>query len=146
MLKVGDSAPVFSALNQERKDVSFKDFRGEWLLLYFYPKDFTSGCTTEACEFRDNFEEIKKLVEVVGVSSDSVDSHVKFTKTHSLPFTLLSDTKKEMKKRYGVGGVFASNRVSFLIDPSGKIVKIYSKVDPRKHAHQVIADLEKLRK
>ena len=144
MLKEGDDAPAFSALNQDGNEVSLKDFMGKWLFLYFYPKDFTSGCTTEACQLRDNFNELQKMVEVVGVSSDSVKSHAKFAEKHSLPFTLLADPKRELIKTYGVGIGPLTKRVSFLINPEAKIVKIYNKVDPKTHATQIIADLNKL--
>ena len=146
MLKKGARAPDFSAPNQNGKKVSLKDFKGKWLLLYFYPKDFTSGCTTEACNLRDNFDELQKIVEVVGVSADSVESHEKFAKNYSLPFILLSDSKRELIKAYGVGIGFLAKRVSFFIDPSGEIVKIYNRVKPEKHANQIIADLKELRK
>ena len=146
MLKVGDSAPDFSTSDQNAKSISLNDFKGKWLFLYFYPKDFTSGCTTEACQLRDNFDKLQKIVEVVGVSSDSVESHAKFAEKHSLPFTLLADPKRKLIKTYGVGmGPFAK-RVSFLVNPKAKIVKIYNKVDPKTHATQIIADLKKLQK
>lgn len=144
MLKEGDIAPSFSALDQNDNSVSSKDFIDKWLLLYFYPKDFTSGCTTEACKLRDNFDELKKLVEIVGVSADSVESHSKFAEEHSLPFTLLSDSNRELIKAYGVGIGPISKRVSFLIDPSSRIVKIYNKVDPEKHSDQIILDFKKV--
>ena len=144
MLKEGDDAPNFSALDQNGKSVSLNDFGGKWLFLYFYPKDFTSGCTTEACQLRDNFDELQEMVEVVGVSSDSVESHTKFIKKHSLPFTLLADPKRELIKTYGAGIGPLTKRVSFLINPEAKIVKIYNKVDPKTHATQIIADLKEL--
>jgi peroxiredoxin Q/BCP len=146
MLKIGDSTPDFSTLDQSGKNVSLKDFKGRWLFLYFYPKDFTSGCTTEACQLRDNFDKLQKMVEVVGVSSDSVESHAKFAEKHSLPFTLLADPKRKLIKTYGVGIGPLVKRVSFLINPETKIVKIYNKVDPKTHATQIIADLKKLQK
>lgn len=142
MLKRDDFAPNFSVSDQNGKNVSLDNFKGRWLLLYFYPKDFTSGCTTEACQLRDKFDELQKMAEVVGVSADSMESHVKFIKRHSLPFTLLADSKRELIKTYGVGiGPFAK-RVSFLINPEARIAKIYNKVDPKTHATQVIADLK----
>jgi len=144
MLKEGDGAPNFSALDQNGKNVSLDDFKEKWLFLYFYPKDFTSGCTTEACQLRDNFGELQKMVEVVGVSSDSVESHAKFIKKHSLPFTLLADPKRKLIKTYGVGIGPFTKRVSFIINPQAKIVKIYNKVDPKIHATQIITDLKKL--
>lgn len=144
MLNVSDNAPNFSALDQNGKNVSLKDFEGKWLFLYFYPKDFTSGCTTEACQLRDNFDELQKIVEVIGVSSDSVESHAKFAEKHSLPFTLLADPKKDLIKTYGARIGPFTKRISFLISPEAKIVKIYNKVNPETHATQIIADLNKL--
>ncbi len=146
MLKKGNRAPDFSAPDQNGRKVSLKDFKGKWLLLYFYPKDFTSGCIAEACNLRDSFDELQKIVKVVGVSVDSVESHAKFVKNYSLPFTLLSDSKRELIKTYEVGIGFLAKRVSFLINSSGKIVKIYNRVKPEKHADQIIADLKDLQK
>lgn len=145
-LTTGTPAPNFSALDQEGQTHSLKDYAGTWLLLYFYPKDFTPGCTTEACSLRDNFAELQKRVTVVGISEDSVASHKKFAKKYSLPFTLLADEDKRMTKAYGADGLLFARRVSFLIDPDGNIRKIYDKVKPEQHAADILKDLEALQK
>jgi peroxiredoxin Q/BCP len=143
-LRVGDKARDFTAQDQNGQGYSLKEYAGQWLLLYFYPKDFTPGCTTEACAMRDNFSELKKHCQVVGVSADSVVSHKKFRVKHELPFTLLADPKREMIKSYGANGLVFPKRVSFLIDPGGIIRRIYSPVKPADHASQVLADLKEL--
>lgn len=141
----GNSAPDFSATDQDGKVQALADFKGKWLLLYFYPKDFTSGCTTEACSFRDNFSKLSKLVTIVGVSADTVDSHQKMVERYALPFTLLADPDRKIIKAYGADGLIFARRTSFLIDPTGKIVKIYDRVDPQTHATQILSDLKHLR-
>ncbi len=154
-LKVGAKAPAFKLADQEGKVHSLKDYAGKWVLLYFYPKDDTPGCTKEACMIRDNFPEFKKLkVVVFGVSTDSVKSHGKFVEKYDLPFTLLSDEKKELVEKYGVwqkkkfmGREYMGTlRMSFLIDPSQKIAKIYESVKPDIHAEEVLNDLKSFRK
>lgn len=151
---VGKKAPEFKAKDQNSKIRSLKDFLGSYLLLYFYPKDLTPGCTTQACNFRDAAKELKKLgIEVVGVSCDSVEDHQKFIKKHELNFTLLADTDKEIVTKYGVwteksmyGRKYMGiQRDSFLIDPKGKIVKHYIKVKPAIHIDEVINDLKELK-
>lgn len=152
-LKIGDTAPEFSLSDQNGKAHSLKDCRGKWVLLYFYPKDDTPGCTKEACMLRDNFSVFKKMDAVVfGVSVDSVKSHAKFVEKYTLPFTLLSDEEKEVVTAYGVWGkkkfmgkeYTGTLRTSFLIDPKGKIVKIYEDVKPAVHAEEVLRDLKEL--
>jgi len=152
-LKLKDSAPKFTALDQDGKTHQLKDYLGSWLLLYFYPKDDTPGCTKEACSLRDNFPDFKKVkTQVVGVSVDSVASHKKFADKYQLPFTLLADEDKTIVKSYGVWGkkkfmgreFMGTLRTSFLIDPKGKIVKIYSDVKPDKHAEEILSDLKDL--
>ncbi len=152
-LKTGSRAPAFSLPDQEGKNHALKDYAGSWVLLYFYPKDDTPGCTTEACVLRDTFPKFKKLrVAVLGVSVDSVKSHGKFAKKFDLPFTLLSDEKKETVADYGVWGkkkfmgreYMGTKRWSFLIGPDGKIAKIYEDVKPANHAEEVLADLKAL--
>jgi len=150
-LKIGQTAPEFALPDQEEKMHTLKDYRGQWVLLYFYPKDDTTGCTKEACAIRDEFPNFKKLkIKVLGVSADSVKSHKKFAEKYDLPFTLLADESREMIKKYGVwgkkkfmgceyDGIF---RNSFLINPEGKIAKIYEKVKPALHAEEVLRDLE----
>ena len=140
-LKVNDEAPDFSAPDQNGVTRSLNEFKGKWLLLYFYPKDFTGGCTTEACNFRDNFSELSNKVTVVGVSGDTAESHKKMVEKYTLPFTLLADPNKELINAYGADGLVFARRTSFLIDPTGKIVKIYDRVDPQAHAGQILKDL-----
>ncbi len=150
MLSEGDKAPDFKAPDQEGTMHSLKDYRGKKLVLYFYPKDMTSGCTKEACNFRDNNARIKKLgAEVVGVSPDSVKRHAKFVEKESLNFTLLADEDKEIVQAYGVwqeksmyGRKFMGVvRSTFIIDEKGKIVKIFPKVRVNGHVDQVIEAL-----
>lgn len=143
-------APAFSLPDQEGKRRALKDYRGQWVILYFYPKDDTPGCTTEACSFRDNFSKLKKAgALVLGVSVDPIKKHAKFAEKYSLPFTLLSDEEKKVVALYGVWGkkkfmgreYLGTNRVSFLIDPDGKIAKIYDTVKPSGHAEMVWEDI-----
>ena len=138
----GTTAPDFSSPDQNGIVHSLMEYRGKWLLLYFYPRDFTSGCTTEACSLRDNFSQLSKLVTIIGVSGDSIDSHKKFSEKYALPFTLLADPERKLIKAYGADGLIFAKRTSFLIDPKGKIVKIYDRVDPQTHAGQIIGDLK----
>jgi peroxiredoxin Q/BCP len=132
-LKVGDTAPDFSLLDEHGLPVSLKDYLGKKnVILYFYPKDFTSGCTAEACSFRDNYKLYQeKGAVVIGVSLDSVESHLKFSEKYDLPFAVLSDRNKEVAKAYGVLGIggFLTKRVTFIIDKNGKITHIFPKVD-----------------
>lgn len=153
MLHIGDLAPEFSLKDQHDVTHTLKDERGNWVLLYFYPKDDTPGCTKEACALRDNFPRFKKLgITIFGVSVDSVKSHGKFVEKYELPFTLLSDDEKKVVAAYGVWGkkkfmgreYMGTKRWSFLIDPKGKVVKIYEDVKPEKHAEDVLADLAAL--
>lgn len=146
----GASAPDFSLLDQSGKAHTLGDYRGRWVLLYFYPKDDTPGCTKEACGLRDAFPDFGALdAEVVGVSVDSVASHTKFVTKYHLPFTLLADTEKKVVDMYGVWQLkkmmgreyMGTVRTSFLIDPAGKIAKIYKNVKPAEHGSQVINDL-----
>lgn len=139
-LKPGDPAPHFTAEDQDGRARRLEEFRGNWVLLYFYPRDNTPGCTAEACSLRDNFEALKKFVTVVGISADSVKSHAAFVAKHGLPFTLLADPKHDVISRYGANGVLFPKRTSFLIDPDGIIVKVYEKVKPTEHADELLAD------
>ena len=152
-LSIGDTAPNFTLHDQNGQQHSLADFLGNWVLVYFYPKDDTPGCTKEACALRDNFPQFQKLnMTILGISIDSVKSHDKFVKKYELPFTLLADEKKEVVELYGVWGMkkfmgrsfLGTNRMSFLINPDGKIAKIYEKVKPEVHAEEVLADLEEL--
>ncbi len=152
---VGSSAPLFTLSDQKNTPRSLVDFLGQWVLLYFYPKDNTSGCTAEACAIRDDFHGFKKIkATVLGVSTDSVKSHAAFAEKYQLPFPLLADTEKKVVNLYGVwqrkkmmGREYMGTvRTSFLIDPKGKIVKIYEKVKPMEHAQEVLRDLAILAK
>ena len=143
----GAAAPDFRLRDQAGEWHSLDQYRGQWVALYFYPKDDTPGCTTEACAFRDNifaFEEIGATI--LGVSLDDVESHAKFAEKYSLPFSLLADTDGSTAEAYGVLTNFAgfkmAKRQSFLIDPDGKIAKHYRKVDAAKHSEEVLADLK----
>ncbi len=148
-LITGAAAPEFSLSDAAGQQRQLKDFRGEWLLLYFYPKDDTPGCTQEACAFRDGYQELRRRgAQVVGVSLDDTDSHQAFANKHRLPFPLLSDTDGQVAKRYGalwsLGPIKYAKRHSFLIDAQGRIVQIYRSVDPDMHFRQVLEDLEKV--
>lgn len=153
MLQLGDKAPEFTLPDQDGVEHSLKQYAGKWVLLYFYPKDSTPGCTTEACTLRDAFPAFSKLKAVVlGASTDSVKSHKKFVDKYQLPFTLLADTEKTLVHAYEVwqpkkfmGREFMGTlRTSFLIDPSGKIAKMYEGVKPANHAAEVMSDLAAL--
>lgn len=143
----GSQAPDFSAKNQDEKAVKLSDFKGKFVLLFFYPKDETPGCTKEACEFRDNYTELKKLNTVVlGISRQGADSHKKFIAKHSLPYDLLIDSDGEIAKTYGVGTIPIigfHKRMSVLIGPDGKVVHFYEDVDPATHVPQVMSDIKK---
>ena len=145
----GDSAPDFCLQDQGGKTHTLADYRGQWLVLYFYPKDDTPGCTTEACEFRDNIFAFRRLnSQIIGISLDDESSHKDFAEKYSLPFPLLADTGKNVATAYGVLGQMAAfkyaKRETFLIDPEGLIVRHYEKVDPKSHSAEVLADLERL--
>ncbi len=147
---IGKLAPAFSLTDQAGKQHTLKQYRENWIVLYFYPKDDTPGCTIEACSFRDNFEALKKAGAVIlGVSIDPVRKHAKFVEKYALPFSLLSDEGKQVVELYGVWGkkkfmgreYMGTNRVSFLINPKGKIVNIYDPVKPVRHAEAVLSDI-----
>jgi len=149
-LKEGDAAPEFAAATNGGGTVSLADFKGKNVVLYFYPRDDTPGCTREACAFRDDFAEFKKRGAVVlGVSTDPVKSHDKFVEKFKLPFTLLADEDKKIVRAYGVWGeksfmgrkYFGTHRVTFLIGPDGRIKKIWPQVKPEAHAEEVLAAL-----
>lgn len=147
-LRVWGKAPDFKAVDQNGKSHKLSDYKGKWLLLYFYPKDDTPGCTKEACNFRDSLDELKGKVGILGVSADSLESHKEFSDKYLLNFPILPDPEKKIIKDYdvlGIGG-FVARRTSFLINPEGKIAKIYDNVNPDIHATQVMADLENFQK
>lgn len=149
-LKEGDKAPDFKASDQNGKEVTLNDFRGKRLILYFYPKDDTPGCTAEACDLRDNHSPLlSKGFSVVGVSPDAVKSHSKFADKYNLPFPLLADTEKKILNAYGVWGpkkfmgraYDGVHRTTFIIGPEGLIEKIIAKVDTKNHSDQILSEL-----
>ncbi len=148
--EVGQAAPSFTLLNQAGKPVSLADYRGKWLVLYFYPKDFTSGCTTEAQHFRDAVPTIEAMgVAVVGISEDSVESHAAFEKAYHLNYTLLADDNGKVAAAYdSLYDIFGlakfAKRHTFIIDPAGKIAASFLDVDPAQNPRQVIATLKQL--
>ena len=146
MVNVGDKAPDFTLLSDNNSEVSLKDYRGKRVILYFYPKDGTPGCTQEAKEFRDLVEEFSKENAVIlGISKDNVQSHKKFKDKNKLPFTLLSDPDGKVVNLYDVGKtIFGTARTTFLIDEQGIIKKVYRKVKPKEHAKNCLLDLSKL--
>jgi peroxiredoxin Q/BCP len=153
-LKVGDRAPGFTAPGTDGKPISLSDFKGKPVVLYFYPRDDTPGCTKEACSFRDGFAAFKKAGAVVlGVSVDSPKSHAKFAQKFGLPFTLVADEDKSIVQAYGVWGekkfmgrtYMGTHRVTFLIGPNGRIAKIWPSVKPEEHAAEVLAAVSGLR-
>ena len=147
----GSSAPDFTLPSQEGFSVSLKDYRGKWVVLYFYPKDQTAGCSREAHDFQvDQPKYAERNAVVLGVSLDSVDSHKKFCAKEGLNFKLLSDSEHKVTDSYGsltnFGVVKFASRHTFLIDPSGKVAKTYTSVNPFKHSVEVLADLDRLQK
>jgi len=147
-LKEGDKAPDFTVRDGEGQTVRLKDLRGKKVVLYFYPKDDTPGCTKEACSFRDSFAKFKKRdIEVLGVSFDSEAKHKKFAQKFDLPFRLLADTDRSIAESFGTYGekkfmgrtYMGIHRMTFLIDEKGKIKKIFNKVKPEEHAEEVLA-------
>lgn len=148
---VGSMAPAFKLQDQDGKWHSLSDYKGKWVVLYFYPKDGTPGCTTQACSFRDNiFAFDKEGAVVLGVSVDDVADHKAFAEKHSLPFTLLADPTKSVAKEYGVlksymGVMEMAKRETFIIDPQGRIAKHYENVDPDGHSTVVLNDLKALK-
>lgn len=148
---VGEQAPDFRLQDQNGKWHTLETDKGKWLVVYFYPKDFTAGCTTEVCTFRDDIAKLHKAGAVVlGVSLDDVKSHAEFAAKYHVPFPLLSDPQGVVATKYSVltshGDTKYALRETFLIDPSGKIVKVYKDVDPEKNSGQVLADLAELKK
>ena len=154
-LKTGTLAPDFTLPDQKGKAHTLSDYRGKWVLIYFYPKDDTPGCTKEACGLRDNkLKYSRQKAVILGISPDSSKSHAKFSAKYDLPFTLLADEEKKVVRQYAVwgkkkfmgreyDGVF---RKSFLVDPKGKLAKIYDKVKPEEHAEEVLGDIKEFRK
>ena len=146
---VGALAPEFTLISQEGKAVSLKDYRGSWVVLYFYPKDFTSGCTIEAHNFqRDQVLYQQKKTVVLGVSVDSADSHKQFCTKEGLNFKLLADTDHKISSQYGsltnLGLVKFASRHTFIINPEGKIVRVFTEVNPNRHSEEVLAALAQI--
>lgn len=147
---VGEIAPDFELPDQDGQLHSLEDYRDAWVVLYFYPKNDTPGCTTEACEFRDDIFAFREAnAQVLGISLDDVESHKKFSEKYSLPFPLLADAEGSVADRYGVKtrmfGMTVAKRETFIIGPDGRIVKHYEKVKPATHSDEVLADLASLR-
>ena len=149
-LEAGQAAPDFELSDQDGKKRKLADWRGKWLVLYFYPKNDTPGCTTEACNFRDDWLLLQELgAEVVGVSVDTSASHAAFAQKYKLPFPLLADAKGEVATRYGALSDWVvykfAKRQTFIVDPQGRIARIYRSVDSDKHSTEIVADLKQLR-
>ena len=154
-IKEGAPAPDFTLPDQDGTEHTLSDYQGQWVLVYFYPKDDTPGCTKEACGIRDSWGKYKRnKVQVFGISPDSVAKHRKFVDKYELPFTLLADEGKKVVKQYGVWGkkkfmgreYMGVARNSFLVDPKGNVAKVYDKVKPEEHAEEVLADRKALAK
>jgi Peroxiredoxin len=150
MLKPGDKAPIFSGKDQDGNSISLSDYKGKKLILYFYPKDNTSGCTAEACNLRDGYEALTKLgFDVVGVSADSEKSHQNFIGKHNLPFRLISDTNRDIIKAYGAWGekkMYGKSyegilRTTFVVGSDGHIEKVFDKVKTTDHVSQILAEM-----
>ncbi len=150
ILKEGDKAPVFKGVNQDDQTISLDDFKGKKVILYFYPKDNTPGCTAESCNLSDNYDDLtNKGFEVIGVSPDSITSHQKFIAKHNLKFNLIADTEKEILELYNAWGekklygktYMGVLRKTFIIDKDGTIVKIFNKVKTKDHTNQILSEL-----
>jgi peroxiredoxin Q/BCP len=147
--KVGEAAPDFDLPDQNGTTHKLHEFAGKWLVLYFYPKDDTPGCTQEACAFRDDLHKLEALgAQVVGISVDDSNSHAEFAKKYHLPFPLLADRTGDVAGRYGALMNFVlfriAKRYTFLIDPQGKVARVYVKVETSKHSQEIIGDLKQL--
>ena len=149
-LKVGDKAPSINALDQFGNKISLEDFKGSKIVIYFYPKDDTPGCTAEACSLRDNYKVLMdKGFRIIGVSADNSKSHMKFTEKYQLPFPLIPDTDKKIIQDYGVWGrkKFMGRefdgiiRTTFVIGEDGNILKVFEKVDTKDHANQILSEI-----
>jgi peroxiredoxin Q/BCP len=149
-IAAGQPAPAFRLQNQNGEWVTLEQQRGKWLVLYFYPKDNTPGCTTQACEFRDNIFAYRKAGAVIlGVSVDDLASHKKFAAEHSLPFPILADADKKTAQSYGVlykamGIMEVARRETFIIDPAGRIARHFKSVNPKGHSELVLAEIKAL--
>ena len=149
-LRAGMPAPPVELPDQYGRLRRLSDYRGKWVVLYFYPKDDTPGCTVEACHFRDGMEQLRALgMEVLGVSLDNEQSHARFAEKYDLPFTLLADIGGKVARSYGsllsLGPLQVAKRHTFLIDDQGRVAKVYRRVKPRVHGEEIFADLRLLR-
>lgn len=150
VLKEGDKAPIFKGINQDDKAISLDDFKGKKVILYFYPKDNTPGCTAESCNLSENYDDLtNKGFEVIGVSPDSIASHQKFIAKHNLRFNLIADTEKEILQQYEAWGekkMYGKSymgvlRKTYIIDEEGTIIKIFEKVKTKDHTNQILSEL-----
>ena len=150
-LAPGSPAPKFTLQDQESRTHTLAGYRGRWVVLYFYPKDDTPGCTTEACNFRDDLPAMRALnVQILGVSMDDTKSHARFAEKYSLPFPLLADTDGNVARAYGslwsIGPLRIAKRHTFVIDPEGRVARIYRNVKPAEHSRELQQDLKALQK
>lgn len=150
-INVGDPAPKFALLDQESKGHTLANYRGRWVVLYFYPKDDTPGCTTEACNFRDDLPALRALnVQILGISVDDSKSHARFAQKYQIPFPLLVDKEGDVARLYGslwsIGPLRIAKRYTFVIDPDGRIAKIYRNVKPVSHSRELQQDIKELQK
>lgn len=144
MLTVGQKAPSFMLPDKDRKQVSLSDFQGQKVVIYFYPKDDTPGCTKQACAFRDAYEGfVNRNVAVIGISHDSIEAHQKFVEKYKLPFVLLADQTATTIKDYGVKGMFGAQRTTFVVDEHGLIEKVFEKATPDTNAADILEYLQK---
>lgn len=144
-LSIGNPAPSFQADSTSGKKISLKDYKGKWLVLYFYPRAFTPGCTKESCALRDSFQDIKILgAQILGISLDKIETQIKFKQKYNLPFELLSDNDKNISKSYETLGFFGlyAKRKTFIINPKGTIAQIFDQVSVARHDEQVLKFLE----
>lgn len=147
MLTINTLAPDFTLLDQNGTEQTLSDYRGSYVLLYFYPKDDTPGCTKEACVITEMYDEFEQEnIVVIGVSKDSVKSHKKFEEKYNLPFILLADIGKAVIEMYEAGGMIGTKRVSYLINPEGKIVHVFPSVTPADHAGEVLDKVRAFKK
>ncbi|HKJ96209.1 MAG TPA: peroxiredoxin [Thermoplasmataceae archaeon] len=145
LLSIGTKAPDFHSVDQEGKEISLSHFKGRPVILYFYPKDDTPGCTKEACNFRDNYSQYEaRGVKVLGVSVDDQESHRKFAEKYNLNFTLVADDSKDISRKYGALGDNVAKRVTYIIDKEGSIAHVYPNVNPDQHSDEVMAKLQDL--
>lgn len=154
VLTAGTKAPAFQVQDDRGERVALADLKGKWIVLYWYPKDDTPGCTTEACDIRDNFSILSGEAEVLGISPDSVKSHQRFRDKHELPFRLLADEDHAVAEAYGVWGpkkfmgreYMGVSRTTFIIDPDGTIARVFENVKPAGHALELLEALRELKK